>query len=222
MIKCPDFSRLTQSSKDRLAKAGVFELEDTPWGWGKWTVHLQYHWTQTFPAHSTVQIRHEYVPISGDAYTMGDWAVKNLMEAGEAPADEANPKPLNPEDRGDLTSFCLGPALARNMAGGFPKQSAYVATDANSGPTLWMQWVDFILTTANTWKRPIEDFTLIVERSKPEHDGRTLISFCSPEAGKVEKIDADHFQVHLTNFVPRSELHIGFFEVPSAKSSPKK
>jgi hypothetical protein len=77
--------------------------------------------------------------------------------------------------------------------------------------------VDYILTTANTWQRPIEDFTLIVERPKPEYAGRVLVSFCSPMNGKVEKLDADHFQVHLTNFIPTTELHIGFFEVPVVK-----
>jgi len=35
----------------------------------------------------------------------------------------------------------------------------------------------------------------------------------------VEELDADHLQVHLTNFVPASELHIGFFEVPLAKAA---
>ena len=49
-------------------------------------------------------------------------------------------------------------------------------------------YVDFILTTANTWKTPIEDFTLIVDRSGPDNSSRrtevariqnkVLVSFC--------------------------------------------
>jgi hypothetical protein len=35
----------------------------------------------------------------------------------------------------------------------------------------------------------------------------------------VEKLDADHLKVHLINFVPASEPHIGFFQVPLAKAS---
>jgi Domain of unknown function (DUF4424) len=80
--------------------------------------------------------------------------------------------------------------------------------------------VDFILTTANTWQRPIEDFTLIIERPPVAKGEQTLISFCSP--GPVEKLDADHFQVHLTNFVPTAELHIGFFGLPEAKTAKSK
>ena len=63
------------------------------------------------------------------------------------------------------------------------------------------------------------DFTLIVERPKAESSGKTLISFCSPANGKIEKLDADHLKVHLTNFVPASELHIGFFEIPLAQTT---
>jgi hypothetical protein len=84
------------------------------------------------------------------------------------------------------------------------------------------QWVDFILTSANTWQRPIEDFTLIVERPRSEQGWHVLVSFCSPRSGKVDKLDADHFQVHLTDFVPTSELHIGFFDVPETKLVLKK
>jgi hypothetical protein len=79
--------------------------------------------------------------------------------------------------------------------------------------------VDFILSSANTWKRPIEDFTLLVERPKAEHVGKVFISLCSPDDGVVEKTEVNLFQIHLTHIVPVSELHIGFFEVPQAKAA---
>jgi len=81
--------------------------------------------------------------------------------------------------------------------------------------------VDFILTTANTWKTPIEDFTLIVERPKPDKliatkassraPNETVVSFCW--AGPIEKTDANHFEAHLTNFVPKKELRVGFVSI---------
>ena len=67
--------------------------------------------------------------------------------------------------------------------------------------------VDFILTTANTWKRPIEDFTLIVERTDP----KDTVSFCWD--GPIKKLDANHFQAHATNLIPTKELHIGFYHL---------
>jgi hypothetical protein len=54
---------------------------------------------------------------------------------------------------------------------------------------------------------------------KPESNGKTLISFCSQADETVEKLEADHLQVHPTNFVASSKLHIGFFVVPQAKVS---
>lgn len=47
--------------------------------------------------------------------------------------------------------------------------------DATSQPIY--TYVDFTLTTANAWKMPIEDFTLIVERPH-EKDSFTYVSFC--------------------------------------------
>jgi hypothetical protein len=57
---------------------------------------------------------------------------------------------------------------------------------------------------------PIEDFTLIVERLH-EKDSFTYVSFCWD--GPVTKIDADHFIAHATDFVPKTELRIGFIKV---------
>ena len=114
--------------------------------------------------------------------------------------------------RASLADFCPDTSILRELA-----SKVYVESDGRKDVVLDPYWVDFILTSANTWQRPIEDFTLIIERPKAEQDRKTLVSFCSPMNGTVEKLDADHFQVHLTNLVPTSELHIGFFEVPVVK-----
>ena len=44
-----------------------------------------------------------------------------------------------------------------------------------------------------------------------EDPNQLLLTWQSGEAR------CDHFQVHLTNFVPTAELRIGFFDVPEAK-----
>jgi hypothetical protein len=86
--------------------------------------------------------------------------------------------------------------------------SALVSRSDNSVP---LSYIDFILTTANTWKTPIEDFTLIVERPHLKGAQQNLVSFCWD--GPVAKLDADHFEAHLTNFVPKKELRIGLITV---------
>ena len=209
-----DFEKLSNPVKNELVKAGLFD------GWGEstyanWTVHLQYHWTQTFPAHSTIHIRHEYTPAIGFAYI--DSAV-DIFDALSAPAHTAK---ADLDATQLLTGFCLNQsviaAFARRLH--FNQSAARTDTEKLFAGTMTPQWVDFILTSANTWKRPIEDFTLIIERPKPEHGGKVFINFCPPANGEVEKTDVDLFQFHLTNFVPVSELHIGFFELPQAKAA---
>jgi hypothetical protein len=208
-ILVPDFSRLPNAAQSQLIKEGLFENRGDV-ACSLYTVHLQYHWTQTFPAHSTVRIRHEYAPVEGWVDSM---PVDALQTALTQESSRKDPKRWSDSGAADIAAFCPEPELLQGMIRRISEDKSE-SEDYKSVPT---HWVDFILTSANTWQRPIEDFTLIVERPKTEQSERTLISFCSPNGGKVEKLDADHFQVHLTNFVPASELHIGFFEVPEAK-----
>ena len=204
-IRTADLERLPKSEQERLTALGLFGT-DPPIA--KWTVHLQYHWTQTFPAHSTVHIRHEYTPAGG--YTQMPSSLK-FFKAALLPANQRKDDPLLKGSLDLLDSFCADASFVNGM------MNAEMA-DTSQEKMIYPHWVDFILTSANTWQRPIEDFTLILER--PTTAGRrTLISFCAPQNGKVEKPDADHFQVHLANFVPAAELHIGFFDLPEAKAA---
>ena len=67
-----------------------------------------------------------------------------------------------------------------------------------------IEWVSYILTTANTWKTPLEDFELIVEGKKGD-----LISFCWD--GAVEKIGPEKFRAQVKDFVPKKELKVFFY-----------
>jgi hypothetical protein len=211
----PDFTRLPEKERKRLVQLGLFDVPESGYG-ANWIVHLQYHWTQTLPAHATVHIRHEYSPVLGfSGIFPEELASTSNPRSGDA-AQKASVSEVPTEER--LSSFCADPPFLRALNAGM--NLAQEATqDSKDVPfvELSRSWVDFILTTANTWKTPIEDFTLIVERPKVEHGEMSLISFCSP--GPVEKLNADHFQIHLPSFIPNAELHIGFFGVPIAKKS---
>lgn len=97
------------------------------------------------------------------------------------------------DSREFVSSLCIDPALKGSIL--------------KSGGASFEN-VDFILTTANTWKTPIEDFTLIVDRTKHDDEDRALVSFCWD--GPVIKTDPNHFTAHSTNLVPDKELRIGF------------
>ena len=68
------------------------------------------------------------------------------------------------------------------------------------------QWVKYILTTANSWKTPIRDFELIVEKPAGQ-----FVSFCWD--GTVEKLSDTRFRAKASNFVPKRELLIYFLSV---------
>jgi Domain of unknown function (DUF4424) len=196
-----DFGRLPKAEQRRLLALGLFDSDPLM---ATWTVHLNYHWSQTFPAHSTVHIRHEYTPVVGFSYETVE-SLKVALDPAIAKQDSQRWRDSGAEG---IADFCADPELLRGLVR---------RVNENPNPegrgSFYAHWVDFILTTANTWRRPIEDFTLNVERSQPDADGETLITFCTP--APVQKMDANHFQMHLSNYVPTSELHIGFFDLPA-------
>jgi Domain of unknown function (DUF4424) len=207
----PDIDRLPKAEQQRLAQLGLYDAED---GWGAWTVDLQYHWTQTFPAHSTVHIRHEYTPVEGSELMELD-TLQNVLEHKQPSTGDADSIKEEGEDIGRLEGLCPDPSLLAGLVGRMK------ASGPGEGQYAHPHWVDFILTSANTWKQPIEDFTLTVDRGKAvEEDAKSFVSFCPPQGAPVEKLDANHFQVHLNNFVPAGELRIGYFDVPEPAPRP--
>lgn len=180
-----DIQRLTATQHKRLEEAGLVDSGENA---AKWMVQKKYYWRQTFPAHKTVHIRHDYSPFVGN---------ENSIRYGMGPdPDVAMVEELN--------TFCIDSQLhsvLQQIAQSKNKDASY-------------SYVDFILTTANTWKTPIEDFTLIVERPHSKGSLTDYVSFCWD--GPVTKIDAGHFSAKATNLVPKKELRVGFF-VPEHK-----
>jgi len=182
-----DIQKLTATDRKQLEKLGLVGEDGEP----LWQVKKKYHWQQTFPAHKSVHIRHEYTPIVGSS---------NNTAYGMGP----NPDPYSAKE---LKSFCIDGRLhgiLQDVADSNPQGRV-------RGKIVPYTYVDFILTTANTWKMPIEEFTLTVDRSHWKDSLADYVSFCWD--GPVTKIDADHFSAHSTNLVPAKELRIGFFHV---------
>jgi hypothetical protein len=155
-------------------------------GFALWQGRKKYHWQQTFLARKTLHIRHEYTPVLGGSNGFRDGM-------GHSPEKFA---------ADELKTFCMDDQLRTKLESLVDRDGGY-------------DYVDFILTTANTWKTPIEDFTLLVERPRSKNNrglaGTTYVTFCWD--GPVTKIDADHFSARTGNLVPSKELRIGFFSV---------
>jgi hypothetical protein len=159
-------TRLPKEQKEQLIKLGLINEGCNP----LWTVRKMHHWTQIFPAHKTVRIRHEYAPVAGyDPYVSVD-ALRELEDG------------------------CVANGLYNHV-----KARA-------EGKRDWFcsaNWVKHILTSANTWKTPLKDFELIVDKS-----GADYVSFCWD--GEIEKLDANRLVARAKNFVPTKELTIYF------------
>jgi len=217
-----EFAKLPPAAKDELVRAGLFQVdgeETVP----VWHVLKTYHWTQIFPAGKILHVRHEYTPMAGfnflHAEDLNDAARKAKIEearrklsAGKDPqSDKYELEGLTYlDDR--LSSACIEPSLARAIAARINARKADPKAVQNYNVYVGATWVDYILTTANSWKTPIGDFELTVEKpaSNNSSGAPVLTSFCWE--GPVEKLDATHFVARAHDFVPKDELHVFFFD----------
>lgn len=197
-----DVSKLSPAAHDELRKAGVIEKE---YDYPDWTIVKTYYWHQVFPAHSVLHVRHEYKPVMGFTQIHGD-----ELDPEKRTAQLAKLNANNPDDAPMLDTLkrvdnaCLDSGLAKKLL---------VANPTHKEDADWslMRWVDYILTTANSWKTPIHDFELVIEKAPPQFPGRSsYLSMCWD--GPVEKLDATHFHSHMTDFVPKKELQVTFLE----------
>jgi len=178
----PDIRRLSLPDHRLIEREGLL---DKKFGYPNWTVRKKYYWKQRFPAHGVVHIRHEYTPSLGST---------NSVRYGMGPAPD-------PAMKKELTSLCISPSLSHAL------EKVIDSKDKDASDS----YVDFILTTANTWKTPIEDFTLIVDRPHFKGSLADYVSLCWD--GPIVQIDAGHFSAHANNFVPKEELRVGFIDV---------
>ena len=130
-----DLKKLTPAQTQALVAAGAYTVDDKVLS-AAWKVEKRYHWTQTFPAKASVHIRHEYSPVTGAQIVPTE-----LL----APGHKVTPDEKYAVE--DVAMLCVSPGAVKSFG-------------AMKNGTVGLEWVDFILTTANSWKRPIEDFTL--------------------------------------------------------------
>ena len=143
-----------------------------------WAVQSTWHWRQDFPPGKVVRVRHEYAPMVGWTYDR-DFS-----------------------DRlGDLPDACLDAKTKKAVEKLMLQKSA---TDGEA--LIWADSLEYILTTANTWKTPILHFELTVERPEGEY-----ASFCWD--GEVKRTGPRTFTARVKNFVPRKELTVYFLSV---------
>lgn len=170
-------TKLSKRQRDQLFRLGLISgPDDSPPGEPVWNDVKTYYWMQTFPPHKVLHVRHEYTPSVGFE---------------EIPPRDLDPKKPHASDiRGQIENACVDPSLQKELTDQATKN--YKACEET---LLGVAWVDTILTTANSQKTPIKDFTLIIGRRRDsQHDsgaGMQYVSLCWD--GPVKKLNADHF-----------------------------
>lgn len=187
-----DFAKLSAEDRAKLVRLGLADDDMSP----LWSLRKLFYWEQTFPAKTTVHIRHQYKPWAG--WTDVDYRTMSALAKSPQATQGGQAWGYLPE----IAGACVDRPL-----------QAKLQSDVRNASVVFT-WVDFILKTANNWKTPLSNFELVVEKPKPA-DSRSVwyASFCWD--GRVERLDPDHFRVRAKNFVPERDLHVGFFEVRS-------
>ncbi|MFZ0821515.1 MAG: DUF4424 family protein [Candidatus Acidiferrales bacterium] len=192
--KNSEIGRLSSSAQKKLKQAGLIDEDGNP----RWSVEKIYHWNMTFPGQKIVRVRHEYSPVVGQTQIPEDYlrAIKQNLQGKEGSAD------LGGHPREIVEQFAQ---LFRNACA---NTSVVDGLDAKNQPMAVVHWVDYILTTANTWKTPIKDFTLIVDVTNPWNKDPITANFCWD--GPPRRLDPAHFIVEKKDFRPDKELAVYF------------
>jgi hypothetical protein len=190
---------LPRDKWDELVNLGIAEIVEygnTPDGKmqqhlePRWTLKTTYYWQQTFPAQQELVIEHQYKPSVGS--TAGSRMGMPTYTGGDAQAAADQKKELADYATKYCTDASFAAAATRLVAAvNKAKNNSYVSE----------QRVDYILKTGANWAGPIADFTLTVDKGKPDN----LLSFCGTG---VKKLSPTQFQVHYTDYTPTTDLAV--------------
>jgi hypothetical protein len=176
LIKIGALERLTDEAGNEIPYPSDYAVSP------RWSVRSYMARKQVFAAGKSVKVSHRYVPVAGGSVGGG----------------------LNPEFRNEestkerVAKYCI----EDSWFAAFDRQNKKRATPENS-VSYGEVWVKYILKSGSSWKGPIKDFRLVIDKGSPE----TLVSFCGDG---VKKISPTQFEVRKTDFEPKQDLDVFF------------
>lgn len=172
-------AKLPQAAKDDLTKLGYAGFDDNG-GYPMWSIIERYHWTQTFPHGKDIKIEHAY----DGAFPGGVFMLTDKEDPASYQA-ELNKK------------YCVDAGTLKAMKNALTKSGE--GDEIYYGGTAY--YVDYVLTTANTWAGPIGDFKLTIDKG----NAKNVISLC---VDGIKKTGPTTFVVEKKNFTPASDISI--------------
>jgi len=143
-----------------------------------WTVRETWYWEQVFPAGRDVVVEHSYQPATGGI------VVAQLADPEHWDSDYA---------QAAIRRYCVDRRFLDAVRRG--------AARAGHGSAYDELRVGYILRTGASWRAPIRDFRLVVDKGDP----RNLVSFCGQG---VRRIDDRRFEIRRRNWRPDRDLDI--------------
>lgn len=177
---------LTKQQIAALFETGLVDDDGIP----RWKIHVTFIWTQKFPAKKILHVEHTYKPFIAEG-TAGGYSAQDgvAWTLGK----------LTPGTTNEKYDFCLSKQQRARLDGLYAKEKNRDSYNELPGTV-----VEYILTTANSWKDGIRNFTLRVHaKSKNE-----VVAFCFP--GGFRQVGEKQYEAHAKNFKPKSDLSIYF------------
>ncbi len=176
------FPLLSKTNQKTLLDLGLVTDDPAEGVMPQWSVEATYYWKQTFPANSTVNIKHSYKP---NVY------FATLYVEAPRSADAISKIESLAKD------FCLDQEF-----------KAWLESSDNS---FQLERVNYILTTANHWKKPIKEFHIILDSSK---NFRPMVVSTCFENGKLQKVSSSRYEAVFKDYVPANEIEVNFLRKP--------
>ncbi len=147
-----------------------------------WAIGIRHYWDQTFPAGAELKISHTYQTFpNGGLFYWYDWT---------KPTPDWDFDP-NGDDK---TKYCIDEATGKAILTALPADE-----NGNRGGTAFN--IQYVLTTAKTWKGPIGTFKLTLDKGTEAN----VLSVCTDgltQAGPTS------YTVEKSNYTPDKDLEI--------------
>ena len=183
-----NFFKQSKSVQQKLLDKGVVQVDEyyegIPHASPAWSVETTFFWTQVFPAHSVIRIKHTYKP--NPSHTKNPGEDKDFINRSIA---------IDPRKAYVSEILCFDDELKQ-----WEKQ---LTSQMNTAI------IDYILTTANHWKKPIKEFHLIVEAESRTDRSDERVSTCF-ERNKLKKINNHRYEMTIKDFEPKEEISVFF------------
>lgn len=175
--------------KAKLKKLKLLDENEKP----VWQTQTVYYWEQTFPANQTIRVSHEYTPHTGSLWLDAKNTTNQTDKKIEKIEKLEDIKFYSRDDSQKWEDYTVSDDLKKRLFNYLQKYETIPARE-----------VDYILTTANSWRGPIKKFRLEIHTKS----NFTIPAFIWP--AKVFQVKEGVYVSELQNFTPKSELKILF------------